>query len=258
MMFHLLSGKVPFLAKTCKKRDWLAVLAQPPDWSHLDHCSFQVRQLCKAMLTYNDQKRPSAAECLGFDWFKDGSGQNDQPLPEDALNSLCQFHERSDLEKVVRMQVASQLSAKKLPKLNAIFKKYDQDNSGTLSMDELALALQELGVEPSTCQRAARALDLDQSGEVEYTEFVAGCLNFFDDNLDHMLWQAFQRFDTDGSGSLSVDEISELLSKGSEMGLGTLSPDANQVKAMIAKLDSNADGEVDWDEFRRFFTPKLE
>lgn len=67
-------------------------------------------------------------------------------------------------------------------------------------MDELALALQELGVEPSTCQRAARALDLDQSGEVEYTEFVAGCLNFFDDNLDHMLWQAFQRFDTDGSG----------------------------------------------------------
>ena len=42
------------------------------------------------------------------------------------------------------------------------------------------------------------------------------------------------------------------------MGLGTLSPDANQVKAMIAKLDSNADGEVDWDEFRRFFTPKLE
>eukprot|EP00392_Amoebophrya_sp_AT5.2_P006533 g6545.t1 len=190
--------------------------------------------------------------------FKDGSGQNDQPLPEDALNSLCQFHERSDLEKVVRMQVASQLSAKKLPKLNAIFKKYDQDSSGTLSMDELALALQELGVEPSTCQRAARALDLDQSGEVEYTEFVAGCLNFFDDNLDHMLWQAFQRFDTDGSGSLSVDEISELLSKGSEMGLGTLSPDANQVKAMIAKLDSNADGEVDWDEFRRFFTPKLE
>lgn len=82
-------------------------------------------------------------DILGNQWnldifhrFKDGSGQNDQPLPEDALNSLCQFHERSDLEKVVRMQVASQLSAKKLPKLNAIFKKYDQDNSGRITLHD--------------------------------------------------------------------------------------------------------------------------
>lgn len=87
------------------------------------------------------------------------------------------------------MQVASQLSATKLPNLNLIFHKYDKNNNGTLSMDELASALEELGVDPSTCARAAEALDVDQSGEVEYTEFVAGCLNFFDDQLDTMLWQ---------------------------------------------------------------------
>merc|ERR1712194_500068 len=124
--------------------------------------------------------------------------------------------------------------------------------------DELANALEELGVDPGTCARAAEALDVDQSGEVEYTEFLAGCLNFFDDQLDSMLWQAFTKFDHDGSGTLSVEEISQLLWKGQELGLGTLAPDQSQVKAMISKLDRNADGLIDFDEFRRFFTPQLE
>ena len=125
-------------------------------------------------------------------------------------------------------------------------------------MDELTAALMELGVDEATSLRAAEALDVDQSGEVEYTEFMAGCLNFFDDHLDNMLWQAFTRFDLDGSGKLSVDEIAELLRRGQEVGLGTLAPDEAQVKAMVAKLDKNADGEIDFDEFRRFFTPNME
>ena len=98
---------------------------------------------------------------------------------------------------------------------------------------------------------------MDQSGEVEYTEFMAGCLNFFDDHLDTMLWQAFTRFDLDGSGKLSVSEIAELLRRGQDVGLGTLAPDEAQVKAMVAKLDKNSDGEIDFDEFRRFFTPNM-
>ncbi|CAD7965794.1 unnamed protein product [Amoebophrya sp. A25] len=251
VFFQLLAGKLPFLAKTTKKKDWVAVLSRPPDWSALDHCSHGATMLCKAMLTFDEHRRPSAAECLNFLWLRDGSAQKDNAMGDKVMQSLCAYHERSDLEKVVRMQVASQLSANKLPHLNGIFKKYDVDNSGTLTMTELAAALEELGVERSVCRKAAEALDVDNSGEVEYTEFVAGCLNFFDDNLDNMLWQAFQKFDVDNSGS-------ELLSRGSEMGLGTLSPDTSQVKAMVAKLDKNGDGEVDWDEFRAFFTPKLQ
>ena len=46
-----------------------------------------------------------------------------QILSADQMADLCKYHERSDLEKMVRMQVASQLSATKLPKLNHIFKK---------------------------------------------------------------------------------------------------------------------------------------
>jgi hypothetical protein len=45
--------------------------------------------------------------------------------------------------------------------------------------------------------------------------------------------------------------------QGKEIGLGTLSPDEAQIKAMVAKLDIDDSGEIDFDEFRRFFTPVL-
>ena len=115
----------------------------------------------------------------------------------------------------------------------------------------------ELGVDANTCGKAAEALDMDNSGEVEYTEFISGCLNFFDDNLDNMLWQAFTKFDLDGSGKLSVKEIEQLLSKGNDYGLGTLINDPTQVKHMVEQMDTDCDGEVNFDEFRQFFTPEL-
>lgn len=197
VLFQLLAGKLPFLAKSCKKKDWLAVLSNPPNWKRIDHGSEAVRGLCMNMLQFNEADRPTASECLNHIWFKDAPHLQDAILSQEQMQDLVKYHERSDLEKMVRMQVASQLSATKLPKLNMIFKKYDANNNGTLSLEELSLALQELGVDPVTCAKAAEALDLDQSGEVEYTEFVAGCLNFFDDSLDNMLWQAFTKFDTD-------------------------------------------------------------
>ncbi|CAD7960401.1 unnamed protein product [Amoebophrya sp. A25] len=258
VLWQLLSGKLPFIARSCKRKDWLAVLTQPPNWKRVDHASAPAKQLLKSMLTVDDNVRPSCSDCLRFEWFEHAPGMKDVHLGEDAMHELMKYHERSDLEKVVRMQVASQLSANKLPKLNAIFKKYDTDNNGTLSIDELVGALQELGVEPSVCKRAAEALDLDNSGYVEYTEFVAGCLSFFDNQLDQMLWKAFQQIDKDNSGSLTLDEIGELMSKGTELGLGNVSPDESQIKAMISKMDLNHDGKVDWDEFKRFFTPSLE
>jgi Ca2+-binding EF-hand superfamily protein len=81
------------------------------------------------------------------------------------MGDLSKYYERNDLEKAVRMQVASQLSATKLPQLNAAFKKFDANCNGMLSMDELACALEELGVDSATALRAAEALDVDRSGE---------------------------------------------------------------------------------------------
>lgn len=56
VLFQLLSGKLPFIAKTAKKRDWLEILSQPPNWSRLSHCSAGAKNLCVEMLQYDDKK----------------------------------------------------------------------------------------------------------------------------------------------------------------------------------------------------------
>ena len=101
VLFQLLSGKLPFIAKTCKKRDWLEVLSQPPNWKRLDHCSPGARTLCVDMLQYDEAKRPTAQECLAYPWFKEAPHLQDVNLSAEVMNDLCNYHERTDLEKLV-------------------------------------------------------------------------------------------------------------------------------------------------------------
>mmetsp|Transcript_36547 Transcript_36547/g.96451 ORF Transcript_36547/g.96451 Transcript_36547/m.96451 type:complete len:222 (+) Transcript_36547:111-776(+) len=59
------------------------------------------------------------------------------------------------------------------------------------------------------------------------------------------LRQAFKTFDTDGSGTLSKDELINILTR--EGGGAALSPEV--AEALIAEFDKNGDGVLDVDEF---------
>ena len=62
MLFQLLSGKLPFLAKSVKKKDWLAVLGKPPNWKRIDHASDGAKGVCKQCLTFDENVSLSNAD----------------------------------------------------------------------------------------------------------------------------------------------------------------------------------------------------
>merc|ERR1712139_409628 len=106
-------------------------------------------------------------------WFADKAQQVDVFLSEKQMAALFNFEKKNELQKAVTLQVAAQLRAADLPKINAIFRKYDADNTGCLESVELEKALQEMGCDAETATKAATAIDLDKNGMIEYTEFVA-------------------------------------------------------------------------------------
>jgi calcium-dependent protein kinase len=85
-------------------------------------------------------------------------------------------------------------------------------------------------------------IDADCSGEIEYSEFVVASMN--EKNLlnNSKLQTAFKMFDKDGGGSISIDEIKQVLSFGQNL-------DEEVISQIIKQVDANGDGEISYEEF---------
>jgi calcium-dependent protein kinase len=59
-----------------------------------------------------------------------------------------------------------------------------------------------------------KAVDADNSGFIDYTEFVVAAMNEEELNSTDFLKAAFKMFDKDGSGIISSDEIKSVLGMG--------------------------------------------
>jgi len=88
------------------------------------------------------------------------------------------------------------------------------------------------------------AVDTDNSGFIEYTEFVLAASNQSSLTSQEKLHAAFRMFDKDGSGIISADEIRDVLNFG---GANSLSLEA--IDAVIKQVDENGDGEIQFEEF---------
>ena len=94
-------------------------------------------------------------------------------------------------------------------------------------------------------------VDVDRSGEIDFSEFVTATVNRGDLLKEEKLRAAFDLYDKDGSGSISVDEIKSVLGIGKQI--------SEKVWLdIIREVDENGDGEVSFDEFKVMMTQLLE
>ena len=98
------------------------------------------------------------------------------------------------------------------------------------------------------------SVDIDHSGFIDYSEFVIASMNEKQLLTNEKLQAAFKMFDKvsqfvrylrikqDGSGTISSDEIKEVLGFGK-----SLSEEA--VQEIINQVDENGDGQISFEEF---------
>ena len=85
-------------------------------------------------------------------------------------------------------------------------------------------------------------VDADGNGEIDYSEFVVATMNEKSLLSNNKLHTAFKMFDKDGGGSISTDEIKQVLSFGQSL-------DEAVVAQIIEQVDANGDGEISYEEF---------
>ncbi|GJP29693.1 hypothetical protein CLOM_g19321 [Closterium sp. NIES-68] len=162
--------------------------------------------------------------------------------------------------------------------LNA-FRILDLNGDGKISPVELAQVLERInstGTVSLSVNELIQAADSDGDGQIDFEEFVnsalmpspgsaSGCAACRPSKEsgeetaasmaaapDDELRRAFQLFDRDGNGTICAEEL--------QRAIKMLSGDAMSIEdchRMIATVDANGDGKVDYNEFRHMMTGVL-
>ena len=256
VLFHVLTGDFPILAKTNEPNDWLRKIKVGPNWSQLDHSSKEAIDLVKKMMTIDERPRPTAKECLDHPWFASAArskGESKTPLlTGEQLKALIKYNTRSSFEKAVLMKIATSSKVSELARVNKIFYSLDTDSRGFLDKAQCAAALAQLGMPREIADQTARSLDADGNNRIEYTELVAGLISFSDEHMGSMLWTVFTSMDRDGNGQLDVNEIKRLLNQGALHKIGLEANEA-EIEQTFKTIDSDKSGSISFAEFKDYF-----
>ena len=86
-------------------------------------------------------------------------------------------------------------------------------------------------------------MDSNRNGFIDYTEFIAGCLQSTNYLKENHLKSAFAYYDKDSNGNICLDELKQCL-QSEELTL----PDS-AIEKLMKEVDSNKDGIIDYNEF---------
>ncbi|CAH8253615.1 unnamed protein product [Arabidopsis lyrata] len=135
--------------------------------------------------------------------------------------------------------------------LEAVFKKFDVNGDGKISSKELGAIMASLGheVPEEELEKAITEIDRKGDGYINFEEFVELNTKGMDQNdVLENLKDAFSVYDIDGNGSISAEELHEVLrSLGDECSIA-------ECRKMIGGVDKDGDGTIDFEEFKIMMT----
>ena len=242
ILYILLCGYPPFngndddeIFESIKKRKFVFPEAE---WANI---SKEAKDLINKMLS-DPLTRLTAEQVLVHPWLVNQLNKNTKAKEIKLnFNTFKTYSGANKLSRAVLTYIASRLTDDEVKKLKDAFQKIDVNGDGMLTLDELKNAInQNPEVHVMNIEQIFKTIDTDNSGVINYTEFLAASIDKRIYLQEDKLRDAFKLFDEDKSGKISKSEISKVLKfkkSGAEM------------TKLFEKYDLNGDGEIDFDEF---------
>jgi calcium-dependent protein kinase len=248
--FILLCGYPPFAGDTdpdiLKKVKEGVFEFKSPEW---DGISQGAKNLVTQMLTSDPGLRPTAENLLASPWLKYKGAAAPAPLKEGFVRRLNSFHGATKLKKVALTVIAQQLPDNDIGPIQNIFRALDKNGDGKLSIEEVKEGMVKANMEvPQALDDMLKGIDCDGGGDIDYSEFLAATLERKQYLRRDVLWSAFRLFDLDGDGKITREELSRVLNNADVHQLiGT-----QKLDRIIAEVDADGDGAIDFEEFIKF------
>ena len=194
-------------------------------------------------------KRYDAKQVLKHIWVNNKAPDSKGELKIN-IDSLLDFQNSNKLRKVVLTFIASRLRDEEVNNIKNIFSRMDKDKKGTITLQELKVGLEEsLSPEDKiNVEELFASIDTDHSGRIDYTEFIAATMDQQLYLQEEKLHEAFNALDHNSKGKISIKDIKKFLN------LQDNSENDDMIQQWIKENDSNGDGVVDFNEFKKMMT----
>ncbi|MCQ2820543.1 MAG: protein kinase [archaeon] len=257
LLYILLSGGLPFTGVT-EQEIFEKIIKGRYCFSSktFKNISFEAKDLIRKCLIYDPSKRISAKDALNHPFLKNElkllydpnivSIENFEEKEKEIFSSLIQFSHKSKFyQAVLTFLTHNFIKKESVMVLKNIFLSIDTDLDGKLSCQELKQIFIRLGIEISEKEVSdiMKRVDFDDDGYIDYSEFLQATANVRELFTEENLRYAFNLFDTQSDGTVSVKELEEIL------GLSQ-SSNSEVVNELLKEINKTEDDEFTFDEFK--------
>ena len=254
IMYILLMGKIPFDGTNDKSKENKKgkYNTSNPLYQSL---SENAKDLISKLLKYEPNERITAENSLRHPWFNSDEIRNIDYLDFEVIKGLLSNLEKYKSGNLIKCSVMAYLvhinsNIKEYTDASKLFNSLDLDHDGKLDKTELKNAFikyfslsEEQAI--NEVNYIFKNIDTDKNQLLESEEFIRGCINpdiFYSPNY---LKVAFDYFDKDRDGKISISEIEEKFFPNSKIGTKS----RENLQSMFNQMDINKDGFISFDEF---------
>ena len=260
IMYMLLTGKPPFNGED-EDEILNAILVGKYDETLETYSSLSInaKDLIKRLLTVNPYRRITAKDALLHPWFKTTEFTKTyrvNTLNSSEIKEMIKNLENYKNNNIIKCAVIAYLvhqntNIKECINASKLFTEIDLNKDGKLERNELENAyIKYYGVSVKKAREKTNNIflniDTDNNGFIENEEFIRACINPNIFTSNKYLKFAFDYFDDDKNGSISIQEIENKFYQNAK------NKNENtriKLKQMFDQIDINKDGEISFQEF---------
>ena len=258
ILYILICGYAPFLGKT-ESEIFNKILIGKFDLTlHIwRKTSDEVKELITELLNLDTKSRLSASQALKHSWFKEKQfRENIYSISKeeilDYIQNLIAYNPDNKVQQAVLGFIVHHLPhSEDINKIKRFFHFLNKKKDGVISKSEFKNGIYKFIPKEeieNEIEKIFASIDADNNGFIEYAEFLTGCINkkklIYNKEL---LKSAYDFFDKDGSGGITLDELLEVFfDKESEEKKNEY---RKKLEFILKANDTNNDGEISYDEF---------
>jgi len=241
IVYMLLSGSPPFNGQSDSaiiskiKRGNFSFSGQR--WNGISN---DAKDFITCLLQHDQKDRPMSQQAMQHRWLQRLKPADDsENIDLDVLTNIKNFSTSHVLKRAALNLMALSLTSSELQALESQFKVLDSDGLGVIKVKDLKEAMKvNLKLKENELRKMfATGNDTD---EILYSEFMAAAMQSKFKMKGYMMWEAFQKFDQDNTGKITVSSLRTVL--GDEF-------DGVKVEDMIKEIDPSGTGEIGYEEF---------